>query len=122
MHQMIIYVIYIVLLLIFTSIVPIIIDSKNRKDISCFLSLLSESFHLNNASVFIGYTVFDFNVIFLVMYVFSFVIYLLEHFFVIEDKKTGRALQIAQVVVVIIGIVGQIWCTYIILNDPKIVE
>ena len=64
MHQMFIYVIYIVLLLIFTSIVPIIINPKNREDISRFLSLLSESFHLNNASIFIGYTVFDFNVIF----------------------------------------------------------
>lgn len=119
---MIIYVTYIVLLLIFTSIVPIIIDSKNRKDISRFLSLLSESFHLNNASVFIGYTVFDFNVVFLIMYVFSFVIYLLEHFFVIEDKKTGKVLQMAQIIVVIIGIIGQICCTYIILNEPKIVE
>ena len=64
MHQMFIYVIYIVLLLIFTSIVPIITNPKNREDISRFLSLLSESFHLNNASIFIGYTVFDFNVIF----------------------------------------------------------
>lgn len=116
---MFIKVIYIVLLLILTSIVPIIIDPINRKDISRFLSLLSESFHLNNASVFIGYTVFDFNVRFLVMYVFSFVIYLLEHFFVIEDKKTGKLLQVAQIFVVIIGIVGQIWCTYIILNKPE---
>lgn len=122
MRQMVIKVIYIVLLLILTSIVPTIINSKNREDISRFLSLLSESFHLNNASVFIGYTVFDFNVRFLVMYVFSFVIYLLEHFFVIEDKKTGRLLRAAQIFMVVIGILGQIWCTYIILYNPEAAE
>lgn len=112
-------VIYIILILILTSLVPVIMVEKNREDIERFLSLISENFHLNNASVFIGYTVFDFNVLFLIMYIFSFVIYLFEHFFVNEDKKKGKVLRIFQIVVVIIGIMGQIGCTYVILYQTN---
>lgn len=48
--------IYIFLLLILTSITPVIIAKENRKSINSFFNLLSENFHLNNAAVFIGYT------------------------------------------------------------------
>lgn len=110
-------VLFIILILVLTSIIPVIFFEENRKDISRFLSLLSENFHLNNASVFIGYTVFDFNVFFLIMYLYSFVIYLIEHFFVIEDKKKGLGVKIAQIIVAIIGIIGQIGCAYVIISE-----
>ena len=111
-------VLLIFLILLLTSLLPIIVAEINRKDIERFLCLLAENFHLNNASVFIGYTVFDFNVLFLIMYIFSFVMYLIEHFFINEDKKKGKFLRIFQIVLVILGLSGQIGCAYLIMHKP----
>ena len=116
--EMIGRVLLIFLILLLTSLLPIIVAEKNRKDIERFLCLLAENFHLNNASVFMGYTVFDFNVLFLIMYAFTFVIYLFEHFFINEDKKKGKFLRIFQIILVVLGLVGQIGCAYLITHKP----
>ena len=117
--QGIIELLYIVGLVVFTAIFSIVFDEKNRKNLSAFLNLFFESFHLNNAATFIGYTVFDNNNIFMIMYVYSMCIFLLEHFFVIEDNLMNKAVKIGQIVVFILGIIGQAICVHTILCSSQ---
>lgn len=112
-------VIYILLLLLLLSVISIIFEKKNRQDLDLFRDLFFENFHLNNAATFIGYTVFDYNTVFLIFYIYSMVIYLFEHFFVIEDRKMGKGVHFFQIVVFVVGILGQIFCAYIILSKGE---
>ena len=112
-------VIYVLGLVVLTTIISIIFEPENRENLSRFKDLFFEGFHLNNAATFIGYTVFDFNILFLIMYVFSMIIYLFEHFFVIEDNFVNKDVKGAQIVMFIIGIIGQAACAYIILSKGE---
>lgn len=100
-------VLYIYILLIVSSVLPIIVVKDHRKDMNIFKNLFFENFHLNNAATFIGYTVFEQRRIWLCFYFFSFIIYLIEHFVVGEDSKMGKGIQIFQIAVFLIGVAGQ---------------
>lgn len=115
--MIIFYVGAILLFIIFSSIVPVLMDGTINNGMTQFKNQCLENFHLNNASTFIGYGVFDSNLVFTFFYVFSLLIYLIEHFMIKNGKILGKGVQIFQIAVFIVGVIGQIVCAYIILKE-----